>query len=40
MKSRHNKGRLQQKSDNDIKIEDVLQLPTFPFVTFSVNHEM
>ena len=39
MKSRGNKGKLPQKSDNDTKIEDVLPFPTFPFMTFSVNHD-
>ena len=39
MKSCCNKGKLLQKSNNDTKIEDVLPFPTFPFMTFSVNHD-
>ena len=38
-KNRCNKGKLLQESDNDTNIVDVLPFPTFPFMTFSVNHD-
>ena len=38
MKSSHNKAKLQQKSDNDSKIEDVLDVLPFPhFLTLHDN---